>query len=88
MFALLGERRSQLRPVPDLSTMRTGEGRLCDRTLRSGCNSHYIRVCWRMREQPGVNVRETTICRKIAKLIEPRSRRRFKLHAMSRDFLQ
>src|SRR5271165_7689597 len=57
-----------------------------DRPLCSGYDSRSIGICWGMRERSVIDVRQTAVCRKTAKLIEPRRRRLFELHATSRNF--
>ena len=58
-----------------------------DRPLCGGREPHLIRICCDLRDRSVVDIRQIAICWKTAKLIEPRRRRRFELHATSRNIL-
>ena len=60
---------------------------LCGRPLYSVCDSRSISICWGIHKRSVIDVRQTAACRKTAKLIEPCLRRRFELHATSRNIL-
>jgi hypothetical protein len=57
-----------------------------DRPLCRGYDSLLIGICCGIRKRSVIDVRQTTPCRKTAKLIEPRRRRRLELDATSRTF--
>jgi hypothetical protein len=58
-----------------------------DRPLCDDFDYHLIRIYWGLRERSVVDIRKTAVCGKTAKLIEPRRRRCFDLHAASRNLL-
>jgi hypothetical protein len=58
-----------------------------DRPLCCGRDFRLICKWWGMRQRPVIDIRQTAGSRKTAKLIEPRRRRSFEVHASGRNFL-